>query len=142
VLKTGAEHGLNLYQIGMILYRPGFEETPSHIENLIEKTDKLFSLYVKSSVISLCLDNKQIDPKQNSLLIEEEEETKCERKKISLLKRTTSEPRLCDIEVQSKEIVDSDIKLSKQDDELDNPYNELYFYIFENVLTEYIISLK
>jgi hypothetical protein len=135
----------------MILYRPGFEETPSKIEDLIDKTDKLYLLYVKSSIISLCPDRRDsIDLEQqlslNSSFIEDIEEFKeipqrSKKKKHSLLKRTTSEPRLNNLEIQSKEVVDNDIKYSnKQLDELDNPYNELYFYIFENVLCEYIES--
>jgi hypothetical protein len=127
----------------MILYRPGFEETPSQIENLIEKTDKLYSLYVKSSIISPRPDTELngLSP-QSSLFIEEEESKTEGKRKTSLLKRTTSEPRLCDLEVQSKEIVDSDVGLNKQADELDNPYNDLYFYIFENVLSEYFMNQK
>ena len=46
MLKIGAENGLTLYQIGMLLYKPGFDEdVPSEVEKLIEKTDKLCSLY-------------------------------------------------------------------------------------------------
>jgi hypothetical protein len=38
--------GLTLYDIGMILYRPGYDEdTVSEIEILLEKTEKLCSLY-------------------------------------------------------------------------------------------------
>jgi hypothetical protein len=49
VLKIGAEMGLNLYQIGMMLYKPGFdEEVLSDVEILIEKTEKICSLYSKS----------------------------------------------------------------------------------------------
>jgi hypothetical protein len=129
----------------MVLYRPGFEETPSPIENLIEKTDKLYSLYVNSSIISLVPGDRK-DPTQIDLSITQvdEEETKDDRKsrKTSLLKRSTSEPRLCEFEVQSKEVVDNNIKFNKQIEELDNPYNEQYFYIFENVLSEYIRNLK
>jgi hypothetical protein len=44
--KNRAAHGLNLYQIGMLLYKPGFEEeVNSEVENLIEKTEKICSLY-------------------------------------------------------------------------------------------------
>jgi hypothetical protein len=50
VLKIGAEMGLNLYQIGMMLYKPGFdEEVLSDIEHLIEKTEKICCLYSKSN---------------------------------------------------------------------------------------------
>jgi hypothetical protein len=151
VLKLGAAHGLTLFQIGMILYRPGFEETPSRVEMLLDETDKLYSLYEKSSIISLCpsqLENNSdgVYITENSIFIDEEEtkaETSCRHRKTSLLKRTTSEPRLTYREIQSKEFVDNDINVTKDTkDEFDNPYNELYFYIFENVLSEYIHKFK
>ncbi len=41
--------GLNLNQIGMLLYKPGFdEEIASDVETVIEKTEKICSLYSKS----------------------------------------------------------------------------------------------
>jgi hypothetical protein len=122
----------------MILYRPGFEDTPSQIETLIEKADKLYSLYEKSSIITLYPETKEPDEyyiSENSIFIDEETKTEGKRK-TTLLRRTTSEPRLTYKEIQSKENVD------KTHDELDNPYNELYFYIFQNLLNEYIDKFK
>jgi hypothetical protein len=55
VLKIGADMGLNLYDIGMILFRPGFEETESEIEILMEKTDKICSLYQRGKIFSFTL---------------------------------------------------------------------------------------
>ena len=51
VLKIGAEKGLTLFDIGMLLYKPGFdEEVDSKIEILIQKTEKICSLYTKSKI--------------------------------------------------------------------------------------------
>ena len=41
VLKSFAREGMTLYQIGMFLFRPGFEETPSEIEILMEKNREI-----------------------------------------------------------------------------------------------------
>jgi len=49
VLKTSAKHGLTLHQIGMILFRPGYEDNPSEVEFLMEKNRKdLLSLWQNS----------------------------------------------------------------------------------------------
>ena len=51
VLKIGAEKGLTLLDIGMLLYKPGFdEEVDSKVEILIQKTEKICSLYTKSKI--------------------------------------------------------------------------------------------
>jgi hypothetical protein len=37
--------GLTLFEIGSMIYRPGFDDTPSELEIIIEKTDKICSYY-------------------------------------------------------------------------------------------------
>jgi hypothetical protein len=49
LLKIGARHGLTLYDIGKILYRPEYEDIPSKLEALIEKTSKIHALISKIS---------------------------------------------------------------------------------------------
>lgn len=44
--------GLTLYEIGMIIYRPGFEETPSELEQIVEKADYMCE-YMMSGKIKL-----------------------------------------------------------------------------------------
>lgn len=42
LLKKGAEAGLSLYHIGSLMYREGYEETNSVIENVIEKAREMY----------------------------------------------------------------------------------------------------
>jgi len=58
ILKIGATMGLNLYQIGMILYRKGFEETPSVVEKLCAKAREISSMYYDLGIYS---DIKNLD---------------------------------------------------------------------------------
>jgi hypothetical protein len=50
VLKTGAMLGLTLNEIGNLIYREGFDETPSPVETLVEKANKINNLFVKSNI--------------------------------------------------------------------------------------------
>jgi len=45
VLKIGASYGLTLYDIGRIIYREGFEESPSVLETLVAKANKINNLF-------------------------------------------------------------------------------------------------
>ena len=47
-LQLGASYGLNLYEIGMLIYRPGFEEIPSVVERLCEKSLQITKFYLSS----------------------------------------------------------------------------------------------
>jgi len=201
VLKLGAEYGLTLYDIGMILYKPGFdEETPAEVEKLIEKTEKICSLYKLSNV--LLSSNKDDDADEgkefewhtdipledkNQIILSAVQEqpedaplTSFKKKKSSLLKRTASEPKLPTIESLEEdnlnsnsqyntinsaiEIEDSTNKIKQvtlfnknlkktykekmplqtkntfvdDEDDLDSPFNEVFFYNFENVLIDYL----
>jgi hypothetical protein len=42
VLKTCAAWGLSLHQIGEIMYRPGYGETTSVLEQIVEKSECLY----------------------------------------------------------------------------------------------------
>lgn len=42
LLKLGAQAGINLYEIGKILYRPGYGETASEFERLVHKAEAFY----------------------------------------------------------------------------------------------------
>lgn len=213
VLKLGAEYGLNLYDIGMILYKPGFnEETPADVEKLIEKTQKICSLYKLSNIVLMSTSEeteKDNDTGDNSEFILDkiphelegghemlvntdlEENSHLRRKKNSLLKRTASEPKLNKIDSadssfgnvteSQNSIAASELNTHKEDmngltnniktiklnntkankvsnltqtkktykeklpfqnsteeEAMDSPFNEVFFYNFENVLIDYL----
>lgn len=48
LLKEASKLDLTPYDIGMILYRPGFDDTPSVIEELCHKADQISDLYIRS----------------------------------------------------------------------------------------------
>jgi hypothetical protein len=47
-LKISNEYKLTLFDIGSILFRPGFEEVPSEIEKLVMQANKTYILYKNS----------------------------------------------------------------------------------------------
>lgn len=51
-LQLGVSYGLNLYEIGMLIYRPEFNETPSIIENLCEKAMQNTKFFLSSKLYS------------------------------------------------------------------------------------------
>lgn len=203
----------------MILFRPQFNDTPSEVELMMEKTNKLCSLYSDSKILKFKTvstdkysllnivknsneafsgnnfgdnndlnfiieeenkDEEKIDTQPVVINLGEEPEKEghphvhsnvhlnLNRKKHSLLKRTASEPKLAKINSGSdlisfnietikpsafevgKEIVtkgrtrtNNSIHKGKklhveEQDEFDSPFNELYFYTFENVLIEFL----
>lgn len=232
VLKICSRNSLTLYDIGRIIYRPDYEDTPSKLESIIEKTDNIYALIsnmnqssikseievkinkpvVKGKMTLLCDNNfnsmifnnehklkrisdvDQIDLKEknmkfkgeletkeqgenigdneknnhdkSNILInlnikskkelesdeEKEEDSKRNKKRCSLLKRTQSEPKLLKvcllyIQIESIEVVDDlniedkktlkkrSIKKEDVDDD-DSPFNEIYFYYFEQNLVQ------
>jgi hypothetical protein len=141
----------------MLLYRPGFEETPSEIENLIEKTDKIYLLYERNNIkIDYIPNNDEYKDlgisKTNETFYtieENKEDSKSSvemlindsyRRKSSLLKRSTSEPKLNKMDSDSVKSIEIKVEKSKLEDSIDDPYNEAYFHIFENILNDHILS--
>lgn len=145
----------------MLIYRPGFEESPSEIELLVEKTDKIYLLYARNNItiehkyhllndeyIGLGADVVQIS--DNSYTIEEIPEdskspidliiSQSQKRKSSLLKRSTSEPRLNKLDSENTKSVEIKINKIKSEDICDDPYNEAYFHIFENMLNDYLLA--
>lgn len=45
VLKISINYGLTLYDIGMLIYRPEFDEVPSQLEIIVEKVNKITKLF-------------------------------------------------------------------------------------------------
>lgn len=132
VLKVGAEYDLNLYEIGNLMYKLDYKnDSPSQIEILIEKTDNLCSIM-------------RVDKRLRIFSVNEEKEdvVQVKRRKMSLLKRTTSEPKLnqLDDDDESENLKPKDnVKLKRDDDIVfDSPYNEMYFHHFEAFLIELI----
>ena len=138
VLKICTEHGLNLYEMGNLMYKLDYKnDSPSQIELLIEKTDKLCS--------SMKIDNRlKIFSDGNS----EVGVIRERKRKMSLLKRSTSEPNLEMIKEEEKEeenkAEENKQLLNKENNKIKNeivfnsPYNELYFHHFEAFLIELI----
>ena len=132
VLKVGAEYDLNVYEIGNLMYKLDYKnDSPSQIEILIEKTDNLCSIM-------------RVDKRLRIFSVNEEKEdaVQVKRRKMSLLKRTTSEPKLnqLDDDDESENLKPKDnVKLKRDDDIVfDSPYNEMYFHHFEAFLIELI----
>eukprot|EP00357_Protocruzia_adherens_P017112 CAMPEP_0115033952 /NCGR_PEP_ID=MMETSP0216-20121206/40287_1 /TAXON_ID=223996 /ORGANISM="Protocruzia adherens, Strain Boccale" /LENGTH=692 /DNA_ID=CAMNT_0002412595 /DNA_START=459 /DNA_END=2538 /DNA_ORIENTATION=+ len=48
LLKKGAKAGLTLHQIGTLLYRPDYDDTPSEVEVVVEKAVNLAKILLKS----------------------------------------------------------------------------------------------
>ena len=144
----------------MLLYRPGFEETPSEIELLVEKTDKIYLLYARNNITIehkyhlLNDEYKGLGPEvvqsDNLGTIEEIKEdsksqidliiNQSQKRKSSLLKRSTSEPRLNKLDSENMKSAEIQINKPKLEDPCDDPYNEAYFHIFENMLNDYLLA--
>jgi len=58
LLKKCAMNGLSLYDIGKILYRPEFEETPSKLESIVEKANNICELLYSSNINEKLLSSK------------------------------------------------------------------------------------
>jgi hypothetical protein len=58
VLKKCAKNGLTLYDIGRILFRPGYEEVPSKIELIVEKANTICKMLAVSNINEKLLNNK------------------------------------------------------------------------------------
>ena len=62
VLKICSRNGLTLYDMGRIIYKPDYENTPSKLELIIEKTDQIYDLISKLNKSSI---TNEIDLKMN-----------------------------------------------------------------------------
>jgi hypothetical protein len=67
LLKKGVEAGMSLYEIGCIMYRQGYEESPSELENIISKAQEIYSSIQKSLIEKLKLQKylKDLMPKES-----------------------------------------------------------------------------
>ena len=134
VLKIGAEYDLTLYEIGNLMYKLDYKnDSPSQIELLIEKTDNLCSIMRIDKRLRIFSVNDKNDA-ENAAPIGR-------KRKMSLLRRTTSEPKLDQLGYSDTENLQADNKSKyKGEDELifDSPYNEMYFHHFEAFLVELI----
>ena len=134
VLKVGADYDLTLYEIGDLMYKLDYKnDSPSQIELLIEKTDNLCSIMRIDKRLRIFSVNDKKDA-ENSAPIGR-------KRKMSLLRRTTSEPKLDQLGYSDTENLQAaDKSKNKGEDEIifDSPYNEMYFHHFEAFLVELI----
>jgi hypothetical protein len=63
VLKIGAANGLTLHDIGKLIYRTGFDDTPSVVEVLVEKANKINNLFEQINTDKINLINLSYNSK-------------------------------------------------------------------------------
>jgi len=147
VLKICADYNLTLLEISNIFYQTDYKhETPSHIERIIEKADSLCSIMRIDKRLRIFSVNSKKDDD------EEEENINFKRsgkKKTSLLKRTTSLPKLNDFDKDDDEYTNLGHKEKNKkggnrnnsvhkEMVFDIPFNEMYFHHFEAFLIDLI----
>ena len=64
LLKRGADYGLTLNQIGSLLYRKGYEQSPSVIEEVISRAILMHKTITKSLSVRLKLEKFLTQPKK------------------------------------------------------------------------------
>ena len=154
VLKVCAKYNLTLYEIGNLMYKTDYKnDSPSQVELLIQKTDRLTSEMKvdKRLRIFSASDEKEMlglgDDVTNG-----ESKSNAKKRKLSLLKRTTSDCQLDKLLENDEEEIDSKEKRSnnkkkslkkdkdKENEEIvfDSPFNQMYFYHFEAFLIEFL----